>query len=281
MHPPRSRFGSRHERRCGYESGRLDAVTREAGPAAPGEWPSRPVVALTGASSGIGLATANAFASRGSKLALGYYGDGEPLARLAENHPEGGDGVVSREFDVADRAAAAEFIQLAEQRFDRVDVLVTCAGVHIWNPTPDHSWDDWDRVLDVNLNGTFACIRSALPGMMERRAGRIITFSSELALTGHPEYAAYCASKGAIVSMTKALAREAAPAGVLVNCIAPGPIDTPMMQASPEYDHVEGQMPIGRYGRPEEIAEVVVSLASEAGSFYVGQVLSPNGGAVI
>lgn len=256
-------------------------MTPPSGAARSEAWPSTPVVAMTGANSGIGLATARAFASRGSKLALGYNGSAEALGSLAEVHPGGEEFVMSEDFDVADRAAAASFIGAAEERFGRVDVLVTCAAVHIWGPSPEFSWDDWDRVLAVNLTGTFACIRAALPGMLERGTGRIITFSSELALTGREEDAAYCASKGAIVSMTKALAREMAPAGVLVNAVAPGPVDTPMMQASPEYDHVAQEMPIGRYGRPEEIAEVVVSLASEAGSFYVGQVLSPNGGAVI
>lgn len=240
-----------------------------------------PVVAMTGANSGIGLASARAFAARGAKLALGYYGDAEAIDRLGTEHPGGEDQVFSQEFDVADRAAAAGFIAAADERFGRIDVLVTCAGVHLWGPSAELSWEAWDRVLDVNLSGTFACIRAALPGMLERRAGRIITFASQLALTGQEEEAAYCASKGAVISMTKALAREAAPAGVLVNCVAPGPVDTPMMQAASNYDDAADGMAIGRYGRPEEIAEVVVSLASEAGSFYVGQVLSPNGGTVI
>jgi NAD(P)-dependent dehydrogenase (short-subunit alcohol dehydrogenase family) len=119
--------------------------------------------------------------------------------------------------------------------------------------------------------------------MIERHTGRILTFASELALTGRAEDAAYCASKGAIVSLTKALGREYAARGVLVNCIAPGPVDTPMMRASPEADDRSfvSSIPLARYGQPEEIAHVVTALAGPAGSFFVGQTVSPNGGTVI
>src|SRR5262249_43812972 len=104
----------------------------ESSSASSGDWPSTPVVAMTGANSGIGLASARAFASRGAKLALGYYGRAEAIDRLAAEHPGGEEQVLNQEFDVADRAAAADFIQLAEEHFGRVDVLVTCAAIHIW-----------------------------------------------------------------------------------------------------------------------------------------------------
>jgi 3-oxoacyl-[acyl-carrier protein] reductase len=241
------------------------------------------VVAVTGAASGIGLAIARRFALAGARLALGYWRDRGELDAVADAHPDGPDAVQIRELDVRDRAQTAAFVASAEAAFDRVDVLVTCAGVHRCGPSESFEWGEWDDVLAVNLGGTFACIRAALPGMVERRAGRIVTIASELGLAGMAENAAYCASKGGVIALTKALAREYAAEGVLINCVAPGPVVTAMLTAAPEYADGSGLagLPIGRYGEPDEIARVVEALAGDAGSFFVGQVVSPNGGAVI
>jgi len=234
---------------------------------------------VSGAGSGIGLASARSLARSGYALHLGVWPDAGEAEQLASEFPH----VEIKRLDVRDRAAVAAFMARAEERGHGLDVLVTCAGVHRCGPTAEFSWEDWDTVLAVNLNGTYACARAALPGMLQRGRGRIITISSELGLAGMAENAAYCASKGGVIALTKALAREAAPHGVLVNSIAPGPVVTPMLTSAPEYkdgSSLNG-LPIGRYGEPEEIGAVVASLAGEAGTFFVGQVLSPNGGAVI
>jgi NAD(P)-dependent dehydrogenase (short-subunit alcohol dehydrogenase family) len=238
------------------------------------------VAAITGAGSGIGLATAWRLARAGYRLELGVWPD---LGGVDDLVADGVGSVHAELLDVRDRAAAAAFIAGIEDRRGRLDVLVTSAGVHRCGPSATFDWDEWDETLSVNLAGTYACVRAALPGMVARGSGRIITMSSELGLTGMAENAAYCASKGGVIALTKALAREYAPNGVLINSIAPGPVVTPMLVGAPEYqssDSLDG-MPIGRYGEPDEIAAVVESLAGDGGSFFVGQVLSPNGGAVI
>ena len=136
--------------------------------------------------------------------------------------------------------------------------------------------------MDVNLTGTWNLIQAALPGMLERGSGRMITISSEVGLAGLAGYAAYAASKGGVIALTKALARELAPRGICVNSVAPGPIEAGMLlrgpSASPEW--LAANVPVGRFGRPEEVAACVSLLAGEDGGYFVGQVLSPNGGTV-
>jgi len=241
---------------------------------------ARRVAAITGGGTGIGLATAWRLARAGYQVELGVWPDWGDAEELLAAEPET---THATRLDVRDRAAADAFVEDIEQRHGRLDVLVTCAGIHRHGPSDSFDWNEWDAVLSVNLTGTYACVRAALPGMAARGWGRIVTVSSELGLTGMAENAAYCASKGGVIALTKALAREYAPRGVLVNSIAPGPVVTPMLTQAPEYQDggsLEG-LPIGRYGEPEEIAAVVEALAGDSGSFFVGQVLSPNGGAVI
>jgi NAD(P)-dependent dehydrogenase (short-subunit alcohol dehydrogenase family) len=184
---------------------------------------------------------------------------------------------------MSEREVAMQFERTAEERFGRVDVLVTCAGVLHSTPTHQVEWAEWDETLAVNLTATWASIRAVLPGMLERGTGRIITISSELGIIGLPNYAAYCASKGAIIAMTKAIAKEVAPHGVLVNSVAPGPVETPMFINSPEFgdDEYLHDLPLRRLGQPDEIARVVEFLAGVGGDFFVGQIVSPNGGAAI
>src|SRR5262249_21272290 len=150
-------------------------------------------------------------------------------------------------------------------------------------PTHEDTWEHFSRTIAVNLGGTWACLRAALPGMLERRHGRIINISSELGLIGYPGYAAYCASKGGVIALTKAVAKEVAPHGVLVNSVAPGPVETDMLiRDSLEYnDEARVQVPLRRFGTPEEIAAVVEFLAGPGGDFMVGQIVSPNGGTAI
>jgi NAD(P)-dependent dehydrogenase (short-subunit alcohol dehydrogenase family) len=146
-------------------------------------------------------------------------------------------------------------------------------------PTHEASWEEWEEVISVNLSGTCSCLMAALPGMLRRGSGRIINISSELGLIGFPTYAAYSASKGGVI----ALAKEVAPHGVLVNSVAPGPVEPDMLiHDTIEYnDETREQVPLKRFGKPDEIAAVIEFLAGDGGSFMVGQVLSPNGGTVI
>ncbi|MDP9139076.1 MAG: 3-oxoacyl-ACP reductase FabG [Pseudomonadota bacterium] len=241
------------------------------------------VIAITGAGRGIGLATAKAFAAMGEILALNYRSTREPLeAVVAETRARGGDGLMV-EADIAKPREAGGFIAAAEQEFGRIDVLINNAGILFSTPTHTATIEQWDQTIAVNLTGTYCCIRAALPGMLAKKAGRIINVSSELGLIGFPTYAAYSASKGGIIALTKAIAKEVAPHGILVNSIAPGPVETDMLiHDTIEYNEAtRQQMPLGRFGRPEEIAAMIVAMAGEAGSFLVGQVISPNGGTAI
>jgi NAD(P)-dependent dehydrogenase (short-subunit alcohol dehydrogenase family) len=240
-----------------------------------------PVVVVTGASRGIGAAVAERFAAAGYQLALCDLVS--PLAGVLDvlgqssGHPP-----LYLEGDLGQPSIVRSSMEQIVAGFGRVDVLVTCAGIHRFGPSEAVDLDQWTQVIDVNLTGTFTCIQAALPTMLAQGAGRIITIASELGLAGMAEYAAYCASKGGVIALTKALAREYVSRGILINAVAPGPVLTDLLMASPEYDAGSTpDVPIGRYGRPDEIAEVVFGLAGDAGSFMVGQVISPNGGAVI
>lgn len=169
-------------------------------------------------------------------------------------------------------------------KFGTVDILVNCAGVvheaSLLSTQPEH----WQRILDINLTGTFNACRAFLPGMVEARYGRIINFASQLAISGADGYSAYAAAKAGVIAMTKSLAREVSSLGINANCVAPGPIDTPMLSRSALgwTPSREASLPIGRVGRPDEVAGTVSMLASERdGALYVGQVLSPNCGDII
>ncbi len=241
------------------------------------------VIAITGAGRGIGLAIARRFAGLGDRLALNYLHAGENLQPvIAEAEAKGGEGFALKG-DIAVPEEAAGFIRAAEERWGGIDVLVNNAGILISVPTGECSWDQWARTIAVNLSGTWSCLRAALPGMLRRRSGRIINISSELGLIGYPTYAAYSASKGGVIALTKAVAKEVAPHGILVNSVAPGPIETDMLiNDTVEYnEETRAQIPLRRFGRPEEIAAMVEAIAGEAGSFMVGQVISPNGGTAI
>jgi 3-oxoacyl-[acyl-carrier protein] reductase len=175
------------------------------------------------------------------------------------------------------------FVAEAEHKYGQVDVLVNNAGILHSVPTVAETWERFERMMAVNLGGTFATIRAVLPGMLKRRSGRIVNVASELGLIGFATYASYCASKGAVIALTKAVAKEVASSNVLVNCVAPGPVETHMLiHDTVEFnDETREQIPLKRFGQPDEIAAAIEFLAGSDGSFMVGQVISPNGGTAI
>jgi NAD(P)-dependent dehydrogenase (short-subunit alcohol dehydrogenase family) len=241
------------------------------------------IVAITGAGRGIGLATARRFAEGGALLALNDLNLGEGTKEVAAEAQKKGGEALLIEADVAHPEEAEGFIRESERRFGAIDVLVNNAGILRSTPTHEVTWQEWEEVISVNLSGTWSCLRAALPGMIERGEGRIINVSSELGLIGFPTYAAYSASKGGIIALTKAVAKEVAHHGVLVNSVAPGPVETDMLiNDTIEYnDETREQIPLRRFGKPDEIAAVIEFLAGAGGSFMVGQVVSPNGGTAI
>ena len=172
------------------------------------------------------------------------------------------------ELDVTDAEAVTRLAALVEKELGPVDAVVTAAGIQRTGPSDAVDLDDWKRVLDVNLTGTWNVIRAALPGMLERgSSGRIVTISSEVGLAGLPGYSAYAASKGGVIALTKSLARELAPRGICVNSVAPGPIEAGLLVKGPAYseDWLQANVPLGRFGRPSEVAACVALLAGAEG----------------
>lgn len=222
---------------------------------------------VTGAASGIGAACAAAFRRDGLAVAgLDLVpADGCDLALVA---------------DVSDCAAVEHELARAEEKIGEIDAVVTAAGHYERQPITAIGVEAWRRMLAVHVLGTVNVLRVLVPGMLERGRGRVCTIASELALVGEPEAAHYAAAKGAIVALTKSLALEAAPRGVQVNCVAPGPTDTPLLvpeERTPEY---VASLPLGRLIRPDEVAEAVRMVVLDEHNL-VGQVISPNAGAVI
>ncbi|MEB2516275.1 3-oxoacyl-ACP reductase family protein [Pseudomonas sp. YuFO20] len=241
------------------------------------------VVVITGAARGIGLAIARRFAASGDHLVLNYFDTRDQLDEVIRTaEANGGDGITIQA-DISNPESAAGILREAESRYGRVDILVNSAGRLVSATVEQTTWAQWEQMISTNLGGTWACMQAVLPGMLARGQGRIINISSELGLIGFPTYAAYCASKGGVIALTKAVAKEVAPKGVLVNSVAPGPIETDMLiNDTLEFnDETRASLPLRRFGKPDEIAAMVEALAGPAGDYMVGQIISPNGGAAI
>jgi NAD(P)-dependent dehydrogenase (short-subunit alcohol dehydrogenase family) len=232
------------------------------------------VALVTGAATGIGAATADLLEERGY--------------RVARNHLPGQDVPgYSAEADVSDPAAVARMVENVTRDLGPVDVLVANAAYMIMGEIEHVDAGEFWRVVDTNLTGTFSCIRACAPGMAERGFGRIVSVASDWGITGWPRATAYSASKAGIVSLTKAVARELGPRGVTANAVAPGIVDTPQVQVDADdaglplaemLERYGSEVPIGRVGRPAEIAEVIAHLVSDAAATITGQIVSVNGG---
>jgi 3-oxoacyl-[acyl-carrier protein] reductase len=237
---------------------------------------------VTGSSRGIGRAIAARFGAEGATVAVNHLGDDAQAAEVVKELESSGGVAAAFEADVSKAEDVERMADAVEARFGPIDVLVCNAGVSSHVPFVDLSVDEWDRVIAVNLRGVFLCCRAVCPRMVERGAGRVVNVASELGLVGAERLVHYCASKGGVIAMSKALAREMAPS-VRVNVVAPGPIETELLTAYPdEYnDETLAQIPLARWGRPEDVAGTVCFLASDDASYYAGWVLSPNGGVVM
>lgn len=241
------------------------------------------VAIVTGGSKGIGGAIARAFAEAGADVAFCHLGDPAGAAATAAAIEACGRRAHAEECDVADSARLRAFIAAAEAKLGPADILVPNAGINLRGPLPELAEETIDRVMAVHVKHTFIACQAVLPGMMARRRGRIITISSQLVFKGAANLTPYTAAKGAILAFTRSLALEAAPHGVRVNSIAPGPVDTDLTRLrGPEWKAmIEAALPAGRLGRPEDIAATALLLAGPGGDFYVGACLSPNGGDVM
>ena len=189
--------------------------------------------------------------------------------------------------DVADRAAVAAGFDRIRTELGPVEILVTSAGIESFTPVLDITAEGWDRIIGINLTGTFTCVQAALPDMLAAGWGRIVTISSQSAQSGAPNMAHYAASKGGVIGLTKALAVELARQGITVNTIPPSLVDTPMARKAeaagdfPGVDIVGPMVPLGRAGTPADIAAACSFLCSEGGSYITGQLIGVNGGMYI
>ena len=245
-----------------------------------------PVAVVTGGASGIGLGVARHLAADGHAVAvLDQNGDGAGAA-AAELQAEGAR-ALGIEVDVADRHSVEAAFALVRAELGPVAILVTSAGIEAFDPLLEISAERWDRIIAVNLTGTFSCIQSAVPDMLDAGWGRIVTISSQSAQSGAPNMAHYSASKGGVIALTKALAVDLARQGITVNSIAPSLVDTPMARAAeatgdfPGVDVIGPMVPLGRAGTPADIAAACSFLCAESGSYITGQILGVNGGMYI
>ncbi|WP_105037028.1 SDR family NAD(P)-dependent oxidoreductase [Cryobacterium aureum] len=241
------------------------------------------VAVVTGAASGIGAGIALAFGREGAHVAVVDLCDQAEAQPVLDQLAAMGATSLFIQTDVSDATAVSELADAVTRNLGRVDVLVNNAGVFTQALVEDMTIAEWDFVMGVNLRGTFLCTRAFLGGMLERGDGRIINIASQLGQIGGAEVAHYCASKAGVIGFTKALAREVSSRGVLVNAIAPGPINTPLLDSETESWRTAklAELPIGRFGEVSEVTPTAVLLASAGGSFYVGQTLGPNGGDVM
>ncbi len=236
------------------------------------------VAIVTGGSGGIGLASARALAAEGARIVLGDL-DGDAVARAAGEL--GSDVAAAAAVDVTRPDDAQRLVDTALERFGRLDVLVASAGIHRATRLDQLSPEEWDQLLAVNLRGVFLTAQAALRVLVPQQSGRIVTLGSLAGQVGGlAASAAYAASKGGVIALTKSLARYAGPYGITANCINPGIIDSPMTAgwSDEERARLSAGTPMGRLGTTGEVAAAVVFLASSGASFVNGAHLDVNGG---
>jgi 2-hydroxycyclohexanecarboxyl-CoA dehydrogenase len=245
----------------------------------------RPRAAIvTGGGSGIGLAIADRLAADGAAVAV-FDRDGDSAEAAAAKIVAAGGTAVGIVVDVTDRAMIDDGVAQVRDRLGRPTILVNNAGMDGFDPFLKITAEKWNRILAVNLTGTFDCCQAVVPEMIAEGWGRIVNISSSSAQSGQPLMTHYVASKAGMIGFTKALALELGPRGITVNTIPPGFIDTPMLRKSESkgllgqgVEYHEAQTPVRRVGRPEDIAAMCAFLVSEEASYITGQVMGVNGG---
>ncbi len=244
------------------------------------------VAVVTGGASGMGEATCHELGRRGHKIAV-FDLNADAAQRVSEDLRAQGVTAVAVTGDVSDRAAVDDAFAKVRSELGPTSILVTSAGLFDYAPFAEITPDAWTRIVEVNLTGTFHCCQAALGDMVAAGWGRIVMISSSSAQRGTPFAAHYAASKGALLTLTKSLAREYAAKGITVNNIPPSGIETPMQHAGqaaghlPSNEQIAANIPVGHLGTPQDIAAAVGFLCSEEAGFITGQTLGVNGGSVM
>lgn len=237
-------------------------------------------VIVTGASRGIGRAIAIAFAGQHANLVLNYNRSEQSVKEVMECIEAIGSKVIAVKADVSNAKEAKQLIQTAQDTFGAVDVLVNNAGITKDMLLMRMKEEEFEQVIDVNLKGSFYCLKYASSLMLKQRKGRIINLSSVIGISGNAGQANYAASKAGIIGLTKSAAKELAPRGITVNAIAPGFIETDMTRSMSEKakEAAVSMIPLKRAGKPEDIANVAIFLASSSADYITGQVIQVDGG---
>jgi NAD(P)-dependent dehydrogenase (short-subunit alcohol dehydrogenase family) len=240
------------------------------------------VAIVTGGDSGIGKAISELFAAEGASVVVADIHDSGTAREISK---KGGRAIYVKT-DVGDEAQVRRLVARAKRSFGGVDILCNNAGIELLRPMLETTEEEWDRVLRTNLKGVFLTSKHVIPEMLKRGGGTIVNTASQLGLVGLENFTAYCASKGGVVLLTKSMALEYARKNIRVNCICPGPVQTPMLErelmTEPDPDAARKmwarRQPVERLGQPQEIAEAALYLASERSSFVVGHALVIDGG---
>lgn len=238
---------------------------------------------VTGGARGIGEAVCERLCRDGYSVAVNWLHSEEKAVALVKKLTDSGFDAFAVKGDVSKSSDADTLISAAVERNGRLDVLVNNAGIAVRSFFDETTDEQWRRVTDINLTGAFNCARAASKQMLHQKSGRIINISSMWGQTGASCEVAYSASKAGVIGLTKALAKELAPSGITVNCVCPGVIDTDMMASFSQDDRrlIAEDIPLGRFGTPDDIANAVAFFADERSAFVTGQILGVNGGSVI
>ncbi|MEH6940487.1 3-oxoacyl-[acyl-carrier-protein] reductase [Bacillus sp. JJ722] len=241
------------------------------------------VALVTGASRGLGRAIALELASQGASVIVNYAGSEDKAKAVVEEIKALGQQAIAVRCNVANSEEVASMVKTAVEEFGKIDILVNNAGVTRDNLLMRMKEEEWDTVLDTNLKGVFLCTKSVTRPMMKQRKGRIINVASVVGVVGNAGQANYVAAKAGVIGLTKTTARELAPRGITVNAIAPGFITTDMTDQLPDEVRTGllSQIPLARFGQPEDIAKVVSFLASSDSAYMTGQTLCVDGGMVM
>jgi 3-oxoacyl-[acyl-carrier protein] reductase len=240
-------------------------------------------VLVTGAAKGIGRAIAEVFAENEFNVVINYLSSEKSAQSLVSELKERGFSALALSADITQKAQVEKMFEQAYQAFGSIDILVNNAGISHYKLFQEITEDEWDKMINVHLKGMYNCSQQVVPEMIRKNTGKIINISSIWGMVGASCEVSYSTAKAGMIGFTKALAKELGPSNIQVNCVAPGVIDTDMLNPLSQEDKelVREEIPLMRFGQAKEIAKVVLFLAKQESDYITGQVISPNGGLVI